>query len=67
MPTDWCLIFSTDTILKAEMVKMTLIKNGIEAIILNKKDSSYLFGDIEVYVLSENVFAAKKIIKETNL
>lgn len=48
----------------AEMVKDILKENHIEAILLNKQDSLYLFGEIEVYVKPENVIRAKHLIKD---
>ena len=33
-------------------------------VIMNKKDSAYLFGDIEVYAKQENVILAKHLINK---
>lgn len=38
------------------------MENGINAIIVNKKDSSYLFGELELYVMSDDAIQAKHII-----
>jgi len=49
---------------KALLVKQMLADNDIESFILNKKDSSYSFGDIEVYVNRDEVIRAKRLISE---
>lgn len=38
------------------------MENGINAIIVNKKDSSYLFGELELYVMPNDAIQAKHII-----
>ena len=64
MENDWKLIFATGTLYKAEIVKDILEDNEIEAVLLNKQDSLYLFGDIEVYVKPDDVIRAKFLIKD---
>jgi hypothetical protein len=62
--SNWSLIYTTNIAVQAEIVKQMLASNGIEATILNKQDSSYLtFGEVEVYVLSESVDTAQKLIE----
>lgn len=39
-----------------------LEENGIECIIVNKRDSSYLWGEVELYVPKEHVIMAKHLI-----
>ena len=41
-----------------------LLSNNIEAILMNQKDSSYHFGNIEIYTKKENLPKAEKIISE---
>jgi len=48
----------------AEMAKAILEDNDIEVIVMNKQDSFYLIGDIEVYVKPEDVIRAKFLIKD---
>ncbi len=64
MEKDWALIFSTAKLYIAEMVKNVLEDNDIQAVIINKQDSFYLFGDIEVYVKPDDVIRAKFLIKD---
>ena len=46
--------------------KKILEENDIMAVILNEKDSSYLIGDIELYVNDELVDAANVILDGIN-
>ena len=62
MNKDWIKIYSTGVNYKAELLKGLLFENIIEAVILNKKDSSYGFGELELYVSSDDVIKAKHII-----
>lgn len=64
MEKDWQLIYSTGVQYKAEMVKDILNDNDIEAILLNRQDSLYLFGDIEVFAKTDNIIRAKFLIKD---
>ena len=62
MLDNWTLIYSAAQSYDAEMIKSIMEENDIECVIMNKKDSTYGFGDIEVYVNTSDVFAAKQII-----
>lgn len=66
MDKNWVKIFSTSESYKAEILKGLLLENNIEAIIINKKDSAYLFGELELYVRVDNVLKAKRIITTHN-
>ena len=44
MNKDWIKIYSTGVAYKAEILKGLLTENNIDAVIINKKDSSYGFG-----------------------
>jgi Putative prokaryotic signal transducing protein len=59
---NWVVIFTTDQLYEAELVRNFLYDHGIECVIMNKKDSAYMFGDIEVYVPTEEAFRAKQLI-----
>ncbi len=50
---------------KAELLKGLLNENEIEAVIINKKDSAYLFGELELYVHVDQVIKARHIIATT--
>lgn len=51
MMQNWYLLYSTRNLPEASIIKGMLEENGVQVMIVNKLDSSYLnFGDIEVYV-----------------
>jgi hypothetical protein len=60
----WQKIYSTDIPFRAEIVKLKLEGQKYNPVLLNKKDSSYLFGNYEVYVEREFVLEAIKIISD---
>lgn len=48
----WYKLYITRNYTEASIIKGMLEENGIEVVIFNKLDSSYInFGDIELYVL----------------
>ncbi len=60
----WTPIFSTANPLEAGMVVSMLQENGIDAVEMNKRDSSYLsFGMIEVYCPAEKAVLALHLIQ----
>ena len=63
MEKDWVKIYSSPKVIKAEMVKSLLQENGIQAVLLNKQDSSLIIGEAEVYVKQEDVLKATHLIK----
>jgi len=60
----WVTVFSTNQLYEAEMAKDMLADNSIECVIMNKQDSTYHFGEIELLVPSANVLKAKQLIQE---
>lgn len=66
MEKDWKLVFETASLQKAELIKAILEENGIRAVSINKKDSSYAFGEIEVYVQSADFLKANHLVKSYN-
>jgi len=65
MEEGWTLIFTTAKSFDAELVKTMCADQGIEAVILNKQDSTYLtFGEIEVFVKEEDQETAINLIKD---
>lgn len=64
MEDNWILIYSTPQPWQAEMAKQILEENGIEAVVMNRRDSSYtVFGEAEVYVVKEDVEKSKELLK----
>jgi hypothetical protein len=64
MEKNWNKIYTTQNFFTAEMIRQMLIDNDIPAVIINKQDSSYRFGLIEVFIHQENEMAAKALIEE---
>ncbi len=62
--TGWKKVFESRIMHEAEIVKGVLIDNNINAVLINKKDSSYHFGNYEVMVEQENIIKAIKIIQD---
>ena len=63
MDKDWRLVFSTDKSYEAEMIRSFLESAGIVPFVMNRRDSSFLFGDVDVYVSPEQEEQALAIIK----
>lgn len=62
MNSNWTKIKVYNQAFEAEIVKNMLLENNIPAVVLNKKDSSYLFGVVELYVEHENADKAMELI-----
>lgn len=67
MYEDWQMIYSTPLMYQAELVRAVLKGFDIESILLNRKDSAYLFGEIEIFVQPDDVLRAKQIINREKL
>lgn len=64
MEKNWNKIYTTQNFFTAEMIRQMLIDNDIPAVVMNKQDSSYRFGLIDVFIHQENEMAAKALIEE---
>ncbi|KPL15286.1 MAG: hypothetical protein AMS23_03940 [Bacteroides sp. SM1_62] len=65
MEKGWIRVYTTIQMFRAEIFKRVLADHDIEAVIINKMDSSYkTFGEIEVYVKNDHVIKAKLLAKE---
>ena len=60
---DFVKVYAFNKLYLVEMLKAYLADNQIESFILNQQDSSYLFGDIELYVKKEDQEKSEKLIK----
>ena len=58
------LVHTTDKLHISEMLLQYLSDNGIVAFTIDKRDSNYHFGDIEFYVVEEDVVKAKHLINK---
>ncbi|MGJ1263035.1 putative signal transducing protein [Sphingobacterium spiritivorum] len=66
MEKDWVKIKTYTNAIQSEIVKQMLLENEVNAVVLNKQDSSYLFGKIELYVNVNDVDKANALIDELN-
>ncbi|WP_313980998.1 putative signal transducing protein [Xanthocytophaga flavus] len=63
----WEKLYESPIGYRAEMVRIALESNNIPTVVLNKKDSSYLFGHFEVYVYHEHVIQALIVMEQSNI
>ncbi len=61
---NWQKVYTTPALHRAEIVRAILEENHLKPILVNKKDSTYLFGNYEVYVSPDQVLSAIKIITD---
>lgn len=66
MENDWVTIYSTENTQSLIMVKAMLETNDIDAIEMNKQDSGYMIGDMELLVRRENAVRAKYLIDKSS-
>ena len=57
-------IYSLGNAYTIELVRQMLSDHNIQSFIINKRDSVYMFGDIELYVHRDHVIRAKMLIRE---
>ena len=63
MTNNWIKIYTSTNVIEAEVILAMLHENGIEAVEMNKRDSSYLsFGSIELYCPAMQVTDALNLI-----
>jgi hypothetical protein len=67
MEDTWVNIFSTSKAYQAEVAKDILFDEGIASVIINKQDTNYLFGEVELYVERDDAILAKHILEKANI
>ncbi len=67
MEKNWICVYSTNTAYRAEIAKDVLTENEIDAVIINKQDSNYMFGLLEVYVERDNAIKAKHLLRDIDI
>ncbi len=67
MEDNWIVVYTGTNLYNAELFKAVLCENNIESVIINKKDSNYLFGEIELWVNNNDFVRAKEILDDPNL
>lgn len=65
MEGKWVKVFSSADVFRVEMLKGLLAEHRIEAVVVNKKDSAYLFGEAELYVKVEDAFQANQVLSNS--
>lgn len=61
--SQWKVIFKTNKQYEAEIVKDVLESHYLQPVIVNKKDSSYHFGNFEIHISTEQAMEAMQIIR----
>ena len=64
---NWENVYTSTFEHKIGIVKAVLKEHDIDSVIVNKKDSFYLVGEIELYVNQDDVLRAKNIIIKNEL
>lgn len=62
MEKNWIKLFTTTNPIEAEITKQMLEANQIHAVVMNKQDSSYRFGLVELYVHESAVETARGLM-----
>jgi hypothetical protein len=62
----WARIRSEEDALKIHVIHQMLEQEGVPAVIVNKRDSNYLFGEVELYVRGVDVIRANQLINSMN-
>lgn len=62
MEQGWIIVFATNSLPEAEMIKAMLFEHGVVAVNLNKQSSAHLIGEVEIYVKNTDVISAKQLI-----
>lgn len=63
MENEWVAVFTTNQPYRAELAKQVLEQSSIESVLMNKRDSFYHVGEVEVLVKQNNVIKAKNVLK----
>ncbi len=64
METGLINIYSAGNLYVAELIRQMLAEHSIHSFIVNKQDSVYKFGEIELFVDRDEVIKAKMLIRE---
>jgi hypothetical protein len=67
MEDTWVNIYTTSEEYQANLAKDILYEKGIASVIINKKDTNYLFGEVELYVERDDAIIAKFILEKAEI
>lgn len=62
MEKNWVCVFRTQTAYIAQIAKDVLAGEGIQAVVIDKQDTNYHFGNVELYVQRDRVVRAKHLL-----
>ena len=64
MENEWVAIAGFTDDVRSQIAVERLMTNGVDAVAIDKRDSIYKIGEIEIFVHRDNVLIAKEIIKD---
>lgn len=67
MEQDWVKVYTSSKFHQVQFIKALLEDNNITSVEINKKDSSYNFGEIELYVKNTDEVRAHYLIRQQEL
>ena len=63
----WSILKISSQVFELEMMKGFLLENGIDAVVMNKRDSSYqVFGEAELLVKQDDLPRAEKLLDQSD-
>mgnify|MGYP001499797973 FL=1 len=63
----WSILKLSNQVFELEMMKGFLLENGIDAVVMNKQDSSYqVFGEGELLVKEEDIQRAEELLNQSD-
>ena len=63
----WSILRASNQVFELEMMKGFLLENGIDAVVMNKQDSSYqVFGEGELLVKEEEMLRAEELLSQSD-
>jgi hypothetical protein len=67
MEKDWVKVFSSSKFHQVHLIRALLEENNIASVEMNKRDSSYNFGEIELYVKQIDEVKAHYLIRQQEI
>lgn len=65
MEKHWIKLFATPNAVQAEIIKQMLEAHDVPAVVINKQDSSYRFGQVELYIHESQEAYARSLMAES--
>ncbi|PLW95953.1 MAG: hypothetical protein C0593_12810 [Marinilabiliales bacterium] len=64
MENSWKQVYSSGNPVHIDILQNLFLEKDIKSVFVNKQDSSYLFGEIELYVKETDILQARQIIRK---